>query len=131
MSGAKTSARWLRGGIIGTATLAMLAVVPAVAHADSPLITASNGQCGGKWYSGPNDFRIWDLDLADDDYCYIHYSFQSDHDPFSRIALEQDSTQSGEYHVLNPEGRSVIYWNLCKERQNDNDICAGWRSDLT
>ncbi|SCK04828.1 hypothetical protein H181DRAFT_04610 [Streptomyces sp. WMMB 714] len=28
-------------------------------------------------------------------------------------------------------GRPVIFWKVCKERQDDEDICSDWRTDKT
>ncbi|MEU6720329.1 hypothetical protein ABZ897_53510 [Nonomuraea sp. NPDC046802] len=128
----KTLTHWaVKSGIIAAAALALMASASTPALADSPIVTASDGQCAAKWLSGPNDFRIWDKDTNDSDYCYVHYSFQSDHSPFSRISHPQDVGGYHDYHILNPQGRPVIYWKICKERQNDTDICSSWRSDLT
>lgn len=115
------------------AAIAVLAVAVLltgnVAQADSPVITASGGQCEAKWLSSPNQFRIRDNDLADSDYCYVDWGWSSG-SLTSRFSNPQD-VGGYFYYTVNVSGHSTIWWKVCKERQNDPDICSSVRSDAT
>lgn len=98
------------------------------AIADSPEIYASGKQCKAKWLSGPGAFRIWDLDVHDDDYCYVQWGFSED-TMDSRFSRPQDVGGYGTYSIGEPGCEGVIWWQVCKERQHDSDICSEVRSD--
>ncbi len=100
-----------------------------VATADSPIVGASGNQCLAQWISSGDKFKILDNDLFDSDWCYVDYSWESDHTPRSRVSRPQDVGGWGTYPVAVEPGSTKVYWHVCKERQNDSDICASWRSD--
>ena len=107
---------------------AALAVVASVlmwsgsAAADSAVIKASGGQCEATWQSAPNRFRVRDNDLHDSDYCYVVYAFNRSLSNASRWNRAQDV---GGYAYFGVGGsHSLIYFKVCKERQNDPDICS-------
>ena len=114
-----------------TAGVLMTTMLSGTAVADSPTITVSGGQCAGKWQSGYNRFWIEDRDVQDSDYCYIRYGWASgDGNTVGRFNHPQDSKDRG-YYPVNVSGHSTIWWKLCKERQNDPDICTSYRQDVT
>lgn len=115
----------VRAAVLAVAACTVLAT-PAPAAADSEWIFASERQCKARWDSSANYFQIDDQDTTDDDYCYVRHSFQADHDPFSRIAHPQDTAVTKKYPVPGADAYTYVYWKLCKERQNDNDICSNW-----
>jgi len=116
------------------AGVAVLSGAPA--FADSPTITASNGQCEAKWFSAnPVDtFRIRDDDLNDSDFCYVDFSFSSESgvnaSGHGRVQVGQDVGGFHNFGVGNG-GSKTVWWKVCKERQNDPDICSSIRSDAT
>lgn len=114
----------------GAGTVVALAAAPAVA--DSPVVTASGGQCEAKWISSNEQFRLRDNDVNDSDYCYVHYALtQPDvaNNP-SRAQANQD-VQGYQYRSTGLANGKTVYWKVCKERQNDNDICSSVRNDAT
>lgn len=117
----------LRLVALATALPATLALI-GTAVADSPVISASGGQCKAQWLSSPNQFAILDNDVYDSDYCYVQYGWSSG-SLTNRISRPQDVGGWGYYTVT--IGGSVIWWKVCKERQNDSDICSSVRSDLS
>jgi hypothetical protein len=110
---------------------ASLVMVPlgSTASADSPVIYASGTQCEAKWLSGSNQFRIRDNDLNDSDYCYVQYGWSSSN-LTNRISRPQDVGGYG-YYTVTVGSYSTIWWKVCKERQNDPDICSSVRGDVT
>jgi hypothetical protein len=112
---------------------ALLSTVTGVsaAGADSPVITVSNNQCAAQWLSGPNQFGIEDRDVNDNDYCYVRYGWSSgDTNTVGRYNNPED-VKGWNYYNVNVTGHSTIWWKVCKERENDPDICTGYRSDAT
>lgn len=103
-------------------------LLSAAAIADSPEIYASGKQCKAKWQSGPGSFRIWDLDLDDDDYCYVQWGFDKEMMD-SRFSRPQDVGGSGSYPIGEAGCEAEIWWKVCKERQDDPDICSSVRPD--
>ncbi|WP_327354605.1 hypothetical protein [Streptomyces sp. NBC_01304] len=100
------------------------------AQADSPIISASGGQCKAYWDRSENAFYIADKDNHDSDWCYVDYSWSSSHSDKHRKSVPQDLDTKYHKRPVTIEGRT-IYWHVCKERQDDPDICSEWRSDLT
>ncbi|MFK4186907.1 hypothetical protein ACI2L4_23240 [Streptomyces sparsogenes] len=100
------------------------------ASADSPVIQASGGDCRAWWSSSANEFGIRDADNNDNDWCYVDYSWQSDHTPAYRLALPQDEDTRYHYFPVNVNSET-IYWKVCKERSDDPDVCSSWRADRT
>lgn len=97
-------------------------------HADSIRIYASNRQCVARWINNPDKFNIDDLD-DDNDYCYVQYGYSSTNLP-SRIAHPQDVEEAASYPV-NTGTNARIYWKICKERQDDPDICSSVQNNVT
>ena len=91
---------------------------------------ASNGQCWGNWHPGDHQFFILDNDRADSDYCYINFTWLrngTDIGGGGRFNAQQDvGGWQGAYHDPPPSGATHVRWQVCKERQNDPDICSGW-----
>lgn len=98
-----------------------------VAQADSPVVYASGTQCEAKWLSASNQFRIRDNDLGDSDYCYVDWGWSSGNLP-NRFSNPQD-VGGYFYYTVNVGTHTTIYWKVCKERQNDPDICSSVRGD--
>ncbi|RPE37165.1 hypothetical protein [Kitasatospora cineracea] len=123
--------RWIRRGAVGVAALGLaLGAIPGQASADSGVISASNGQCEAQWLSGNDWFGIRDVDNGDSDYCYVDYSFNSDHSNRSRVSRQQDVNTNWGYYGITVTS-SYIYFHVCKERQDDPDICSGWVTATT
>lgn len=109
----------------------------------SPVATADSGirwvheddsytdqDCAGQWLSGPNDVRVKDGDLQDDDYCYVEYSLHyKDGEPVDpeRFDIPQDWDSYWYHdHVENPTAEKWIWFKVCQERQDDPDLCTKW-----
>jgi hypothetical protein len=129
-----------RAMVGGACTGALLAVPLAdAALADSEVIGVSfdngngNYQCFGKWWTdgGQGWFEIADNDLDDSDYCYVSYGWASgDSNNAGRFNNPQDVKGWNSYPV-NITNHPTIWWKLCKERQNDPDICSVYMHNST
>jgi hypothetical protein len=104
-------------------------LVPTVASADSVLVYASDRQCVARWLNNPDKFHIDDLDITDNDYCYVQYGYSGTNLP-NRISHPQDVSDYGAYPV-NTGSNGRIYWKVCKERQDDPDICSAVVNHVT
>ncbi|MER7708638.1 hypothetical protein ABTX81_37885 [Kitasatospora sp. NPDC097605] len=80
--------------------------------------------------SGPDWFGIQGADNNDSDYCYVDYSFDSSHSTRSRVSRQQDVNTNWGYYGITVTS-SYICFHVCKERQNDPDICSGWVTATT
>ncbi|MER6364780.1 hypothetical protein [Kitasatospora sp. NPDC001527] len=126
MKSSQRTGRWIRRGAVGAAALALgLGAMPGQAMADSGVVSASNGQCEAQYLSGPDWFGIRDVDNNDSDYCYVDYSFNSNHSASSRISRQQDINTNWGYYGITATN-SYLWFHVCKERQNDPDICSAW-----
>ena len=121
-----TKRTWLIPAAAGSAIL-LYPSMPAVAEDLGP-VYASGTQCEGQYDDNDNgsplQFGIRDNDRNDDDYCYIDYGFAAN-DLSRRITREQDAFGYEWTSISPPSGKKTVYWKLCKERQNDPDICSG------
>ncbi|WP_152520875.1 hypothetical protein [Nocardiopsis halophila] len=86
----------------------------------------SNEECAGQWLHRWNEFQLQDRDLGDDDWCYIDYRFEGQEN-FSRVSIPQDIAGWKKIPVKNFTGAPRVEFTVCQERQNDSDICLGWR----
>ncbi|WP_406114936.1 hypothetical protein [Kitasatospora purpeofusca] len=131
MKSSERAGRWIRRSAVGAAALALgLGAMPGQAMADTGVITASGGQCEAQWLSGNDWFGIRDVDNNDSDYCYVDYSFNSNHSASSRVSRQQDINTNWGYHGITVTS-NYIYFHVCKERQNDPDICSNWIAATT
>ncbi len=128
----KPSGRSLRrsGLLVGALCLGLVVTATGPAAADSDIINASGGQCQGQWLSADNQFRIRDADNDDSDYCYVDYSWNSAHTERSRVSRPQDINTNWGYYDVTVTAQ-VIYFHVCKERQDDPDVCSRWVSATT
>ncbi|WP_445518694.1 hypothetical protein [Streptomyces sp. NEAU-174] len=128
---AKVRSSRLRSAVIVSIAAAGIVAGPSLAVADTPWVyESSKRQCAARWLSSQNQFRIDDRDLNDDDYCYVDFSWVASHEPEMRRSHPQDVPGARDYSV-SVGGRDVIHWQVCKERQDDPDICSDWRTDRT
>lgn len=102
----------------------VLFATPSSAHE----VSASGGQCWGNHASGTTTFYIKDNDGNDDDYCYINYNWNTGGG--GRINHPQDYNVGNytAYLVSKPQGATSVSWRVCKERQNDPDLCSSYHS---
>ena len=113
--------------IIALSLLAGSTALSFSAIADSPQISASHGQCAAKWHSSSGAFEIWDKDHKDHDTCYVKYGFTKDELHSQRN--HPDVPNSRTYPVEEAGCEQTIWWKVCKQRQDDDDICSSVRSD--
>lgn len=90
---------------------------------------ASGGQCRGNYNHGAT-FFIMDADGSDSDYCYILYNWSAGGG--GRINHPQDYGVGNwyQYDVNGTPGSRSVDWRVCKERENDPDICSAWVHDF-
>jgi hypothetical protein len=107
-------------------TAALLAVGVAAQPAAASEQNASGGQCYAAYWGG-SSFYIEDADNFDSDYCYVLYNWNAGGG--GRINHPQDIAGLWAYTVSVTPGSTGVDWQVCKERQNDPDICSGWVTD--
>ncbi len=99
---------------------------PAGAHDQVYRQSASGGQCRGDWHADDDHFWILDNDVFDSDYCYIDYRWANVGGGGRFSAVQDVGGWQGPYNASPPGGATGVEWRVCKERQNDPDICSGW-----
>jgi hypothetical protein len=86
--------------------------------------SASGGQCRAAWNAPTNAFHISDGDLNDSDWCYVQYGYATQNLRY-RESIPQDRQGSFSRSADDVAGNKYVYWKVCKERQNDPDVCSG------
>ena len=92
------------------------------------VLSASGGQCLGQYNHGAT-FYLNDNDGNDNDYCYILYTWSAGGG--GRINHPQDYGVGNwyAYDVSGTPGSTSVSWQVCKERENDPDICSARVTD--
>jgi hypothetical protein len=93
------------------------------------IVTASHGQCRARWSEGFGALRVHDADTEDHDRCYVRYGGEGEA-LGNQASLEQDEPGPRWFDLYRASlpGESVR-WQVCKERQNDPDICSDVQED--
>jgi hypothetical protein len=117
--------RTFRKGLVAAGvSVALVGLVASDASATQ--LSVSDGQCYAE-FNGGTAFDVLDNDNFDSDYCYVLYDW--DTGGGGRINHQQDVSGWYSYLVSAPSTASSVTWRVCKERQNDPDICSGTSSD--
>lgn len=103
----------------------LFAASPASAAPDQ---SASGGQCLGGYDNG-GIFFINDNDGGDSDYCYILYTWNAGGGGRINHPQDYDPGNWYAYQVSGTPGSTEVTWSVCKERENDPDICSGGATD--
>jgi hypothetical protein len=114
----------LATGVGASATGVEPAFAGDIPEASSTVVkTASGGQCRAAWMAASDSFSMRDGDLNDSDYCYVRYGFSSGTLNY-QVSIPQDAQGTFNRYASGAPGNKTIYWKVCKERQNDPDICG-------
>jgi hypothetical protein len=119
--------RFLRSLLVALTAAAVLPVFTHPAAADSGEIYSTGNDCVGK-LSGYT-FLVKDLaGGSDNDYCYIDYGSSKDLPEERRVTIPIDSkigAWQNVYSQIDWSGiHDVVYFKVCEERENDNDLCS-------
>jgi hypothetical protein len=119
---------WARRGLLLAILIAVVALMPSPVWAQA-VSEASHGQCRARWSDALEAIRVTDEDIHDSDHCYVRYG-PSREEMQSRAAVEQDSPRPLWVHLrADLPQEPVVFWQVCKEREHDPDVCGDVQRD--
>lgn len=120
------SRRLVGVGLAGATAAAALAQAQPASGAYSGEQYASSNQCQASYNSNFGTyFRIRDNDLNDSDYCYVNYNFVGPNDAYLMRWNAQQDAPGYQIFPTDTGSNKTVWWHVCKERQNDPDVCSG------
>jgi hypothetical protein len=116
-----------RFGVVAATAVAAFGLVAAPASARSGVIYSGGGaDCAGMWNGGGVFYLMDRAGGNDDDYCYIDYGSSRKLAEKRRVSIDIDS-HINEWQSAYADTSGLddtIYFKVCEERENDNDLCS-------